>query len=86
MVGQDSVSDVLELMKKQEDLEAMIQAQSERFNALQARRTQVKYRLLILAFYFSQDLIPILANQIQKQFRAFYRCNHPHSSVSIHPF
>ncbi|TRY84982.1 hypothetical protein DNTS_028857 [Danionella cerebrum] len=36
----DSVSDVLELMKKQEDLEAMIQAQSERFNALQARRTQ----------------------------------------------
>ncbi|XP_026142105.1 spectrin beta chain, non-erythrocytic 5 isoform X1 [Carassius auratus] len=36
----DSVSDVLELMKKQEDLEAMIQAQSERFNALQARRIQ----------------------------------------------
>ncbi|XP_068070705.2 spectrin beta chain, non-erythrocytic 5 isoform X1 [Danio rerio] len=36
----ESVSDVLDLMKKQEDLEAMIQAQSERFNALQARRTQ----------------------------------------------
>nr|XP_055027307.1 spectrin beta chain, non-erythrocytic 5 [Misgurnus anguillicaudatus] len=36
----ESVSDVLELMKKQEDLEAMIQAQSERFNALQARKTQ----------------------------------------------
>ncbi|XP_050989413.1 spectrin beta chain, non-erythrocytic 5 isoform X1 [Labeo rohita] len=36
----DSVSDVLELMKKQEDLEAMIQAQSERFNALQARKIQ----------------------------------------------
>lgn len=57
MCGQDSVSDVLELMKKQEDLEAMIQAQSERFNALQDRRTQVKngkYRLLILAFCFSQ--------------------------------
>lgn len=29
-------------MKKQEDLEAMIQAQSERFNALQARKIQVK--------------------------------------------
>lgn len=85
MVGQDSVSDVLELMKKQEDLEAMIQAQSERFNALQARRTQVKYRFLILAFYFSQYLIPFLAdeilpvnlthlsNQIQKQFHAFLK-------------
>uniref|UniRef100_A0A672QKD3 Spectrin, beta, non-erythrocytic 5 n=1 Tax=Sinocyclocheilus grahami TaxID=75366 RepID=A0A672QKD3_SINGR len=34
----DSVSDVLELMKKQEDLEAMIQAQSERFNALQREK------------------------------------------------
>lgn len=38
---QDSVSDVKELLKKQEDLEAMIQAQSERFLALQKKRTQV---------------------------------------------
>lgn len=36
----DSVSDVLELMKKQEDLEAMIQAQSERFNILHERKAQ----------------------------------------------
>ncbi|KAK3538029.1 hypothetical protein QTP70_027382 [Hemibagrus guttatus] len=36
----DSVSDVLELMKKQEDLEAMIQAQSDRFNTLHNRKTQ----------------------------------------------
>ncbi|XP_072545910.1 spectrin beta chain, non-erythrocytic 5 [Salminus brasiliensis] len=36
----DSVSDVLELMKKQEDLEAMIQAQSERFNILHKRKMQ----------------------------------------------
>ncbi|XP_010891275.2 spectrin beta chain, non-erythrocytic 5 isoform X2 [Esox lucius] len=36
----DSVSDVLELMKKQEDLEAMIQAQSERFNTLKKKKTQ----------------------------------------------
>ncbi|KAA0711222.1 Spectrin beta chain, non-erythrocytic 5 [Triplophysa tibetana] len=41
----DSVSDVLELMKKQEDLEAMIQAQSERFNALQARKIQREHKL-----------------------------------------
>ncbi|KAJ7990930.1 hypothetical protein DPEC_G00291990 [Dallia pectoralis] len=36
----DSVSDVQELMKKQEDLEAMIQAQSDRFHALQKKKTQ----------------------------------------------
>ncbi|KAL0969732.1 hypothetical protein UPYG_G00231540 [Umbra pygmaea] len=36
----ESVSDVLELMKKQEDLEAMIQAQSDRFNALQKKKAQ----------------------------------------------
>ncbi|KAK1793411.1 hypothetical protein P4O66_011796, partial [Electrophorus voltai] len=36
----DSVSDVLELMKKQEDLEAMIVAQSERFNTLYEKKTQ----------------------------------------------
>ncbi|XP_052001180.1 spectrin beta chain, non-erythrocytic 5 [Xyrauchen texanus] len=41
----DSVSDVLELMKKQEDLEAMIQAQSERFNSLQARRIQRQQKM-----------------------------------------
>lgn len=41
-VFQDSVSDVLELMKKQEDLEAMIQAQSDRFNTLHNRKTWVK--------------------------------------------
>lgn len=41
-VFQDTVSDVLELMKKQEDLEAMIQAQSDRFNTLHKRKTQVK--------------------------------------------
>lgn len=39
---QDSVSDVLELLKKQEDLEAMIQAQSDRFNTLHNRKSQVK--------------------------------------------
>lgn len=38
---QDSVSDVMELLKRQEDLEAMIQAQSERFVALQEKKTQV---------------------------------------------
>ncbi|AWP15961.1 putative spectrin beta chain non-erythrocytic 5 [Scophthalmus maximus] len=36
----DSVSDVMELLKRQEDLEAMIQAQSERFIALQEKKTQ----------------------------------------------
>lgn len=38
---QDSVSDVMELLKRQEDLEAMIQAQGERFVALQKKKTQV---------------------------------------------
>lgn len=38
---QDSVSDVMELLKRQEDLEAMIQAQSDRFIALQKKKTQV---------------------------------------------
>ncbi|TSW08341.1 Spectrin alpha chain [Bagarius yarrelli] len=42
MIEKDSVSDVLELMKKQEDLEAMIQAQSDRFNTLHTGKTQVK--------------------------------------------
>uniref|UniRef100_I3J096 Spectrin, beta, non-erythrocytic 5 n=1 Tax=Oreochromis niloticus TaxID=8128 RepID=I3J096_ORENI len=37
----DSVSDVMELLKRQEDLEAMIQAQSDRFIALQKKKTQV---------------------------------------------
>ncbi|XP_049319614.1 spectrin beta chain, non-erythrocytic 5 isoform X1 [Astyanax mexicanus] len=41
----DSVSDVLELMKKQEDLEAMIQAQSERFNILHERKAQREHRM-----------------------------------------
>ncbi|XP_069573815.1 spectrin beta chain, non-erythrocytic 5 [Brachyistius frenatus] len=41
----DSVSDVLELLKRQEDLEAMIQAQSERFIALQKKKTQREKRL-----------------------------------------
>ncbi|KAG7328102.1 hypothetical protein KOW79_008046 [Hemibagrus wyckioides] len=41
----DSVSDVLELMKKQEDLEAMIQAQSDRFNTLHNRKTEKEQRL-----------------------------------------
>uniref|UniRef100_A0A3B4ZEI6 Spectrin, beta, non-erythrocytic 5 n=1 Tax=Stegastes partitus TaxID=144197 RepID=A0A3B4ZEI6_9TELE len=35
----DSVSDVMELLKRQEDLEAMIQTQSERFIALQKKKT-----------------------------------------------
>ena len=38
---QDSVSDVMELLKRQEDLEAMILAQSDRFLALQKKKTQV---------------------------------------------
>lgn len=38
------MSDVLELMKKQEDLEAMIQAQSDRFSTLQKKKTQVSER------------------------------------------
>uniref|UniRef100_G3N8Q4 Spectrin, beta, non-erythrocytic 5 n=1 Tax=Gasterosteus aculeatus TaxID=69293 RepID=G3N8Q4_GASAC len=37
----DSVSDVVELLKRQEDLEAMIQAQNDRFIALQKKKTQV---------------------------------------------
>ncbi|CAK6979040.1 spectrin beta chain%2C non-erythrocytic 5 [Scomber scombrus] len=41
----DSVSDVMELLKRQEDLEAMIQAQSERFIALQKKKTQREQRL-----------------------------------------
>ncbi|XP_068593345.1 spectrin beta chain, non-erythrocytic 5 [Cebidichthys violaceus] len=41
----DSVSDVLELLKRQEDLEAMIQAQSDRFIALQKKKTQREKRL-----------------------------------------
>ncbi|KAK1893841.1 Spectrin beta chain non-erythrocytic 5 [Dissostichus eleginoides] len=41
----DSVSDVMELLKRQEDLEAMIQAQSERFIALQKKKTQREKRL-----------------------------------------
>ncbi|XP_076156260.1 spectrin beta chain, non-erythrocytic 5 [Alosa pseudoharengus] len=41
----DSVSDVLELLKKQEDLEAMIEAQNERFNALKERKLQIELRI-----------------------------------------
>ncbi|XP_060938197.1 spectrin beta chain, non-erythrocytic 2 [Limanda limanda] len=41
----DSVSDVLELLKRQEDLEAMILAQSDRFLALQKKKTQREKRL-----------------------------------------
>ncbi|XP_029317025.1 LOW QUALITY PROTEIN: spectrin beta chain, non-erythrocytic 5 [Cottoperca gobio] len=41
----DSVSDVMELLKRQEDLEAMIQAQSDRFIALQKKKTQREERL-----------------------------------------
>ncbi|XP_034530593.1 spectrin beta chain, non-erythrocytic 1 [Notolabrus celidotus] len=41
----DSVSDVMELLKRQEDLEAMIQAQSDRFIALQKKKTQRERRL-----------------------------------------
>ncbi|XP_066510159.1 spectrin beta chain, non-erythrocytic 5 [Hoplias malabaricus] len=41
----DSLSDVLELMKKQEDLEAMIQAQTERFNTLHKRKSQKEQRM-----------------------------------------
>ncbi|KAI4796002.1 hypothetical protein KUCAC02_029507, partial [Chaenocephalus aceratus] len=45
MAELDSVSDVMELLKRQEDLEAMIQAQSERFSALQKKKTQREKRL-----------------------------------------
>ncbi|XP_026156546.1 spectrin beta chain, non-erythrocytic 5 isoform X2 [Mastacembelus armatus] len=41
----DSVTDVMELLKRQEDLEAMIQAQSDRFIALQKKKTQREKRL-----------------------------------------
>ncbi|XP_062252883.1 spectrin beta chain, non-erythrocytic 5 [Platichthys flesus] len=41
----DSVSDVMELLKRQEDLEAMILAQSDRFLALQKKKTQREKRL-----------------------------------------
>ncbi|XP_067336707.1 spectrin beta chain, non-erythrocytic 5 isoform X2 [Channa argus] len=41
----DSLSDVLELLKRQEDLEAMIQAQNDRFIALQQKKTQREKRL-----------------------------------------
>ncbi|KAK2878694.1 hypothetical protein Q8A67_019485 [Cirrhinus molitorella] len=51
----DSVSDVLELMKKQEDLEAMIQAQSERFNALQARKIQRERKIKEIQNWDSTD-------------------------------
>ncbi|KAM9341571.1 spectrin beta chain, non-erythrocytic 5 [Symphorus nematophorus] len=44
----DSVSDVMELLKRQEDLEAMIQAQSDRFVALQKKKTQRERRLGLL--------------------------------------
>ncbi|XP_040917192.1 spectrin beta chain, non-erythrocytic 2 [Toxotes jaculatrix] len=43
----DSVSDVMELLKRQEDLEAMIQAQSDRFTALQQKKTQREKRLCL---------------------------------------
>ncbi|XP_043119308.1 spectrin beta chain, non-erythrocytic 5 isoform X2 [Puntigrus tetrazona] len=52
----DSVSDVLELMKKQEDLEAMIQAQSERFNALQARKIQREKKIKEIQSGGSRDM------------------------------
>uniref|UniRef100_A0A3P8T408 Spectrin, beta, non-erythrocytic 5 n=1 Tax=Amphiprion percula TaxID=161767 RepID=A0A3P8T408_AMPPE len=41
----DSVSDVMELLKRQEDLEAMIQTQGEKFVALQKKKTQREKRL-----------------------------------------
>ncbi|XP_068195162.1 spectrin beta chain, non-erythrocytic 5 isoform X2 [Antennarius striatus] len=41
----DSVSDVMELLKRQEDLEALIQAQTDRFMALQKKKTQREKRL-----------------------------------------
>ncbi|XP_056867453.1 spectrin beta chain, non-erythrocytic 5 isoform X2 [Takifugu flavidus] len=48
----ESVSDVLELLKRQEDLEAMIQAQTDRFNTLQKRKTKREERLDL---YKTQD-------------------------------
>ena len=41
------MSDVLELLKKQEDLEAMIEAQNERFNALNEKKMQVRKNSLL---------------------------------------
>ncbi|XP_068608001.1 spectrin beta chain, non-erythrocytic 5 [Brachionichthys hirsutus] len=41
----ESVSDVMELLKRQEDLEAMIQAQTDRFITLQKKTTQREKRL-----------------------------------------
>ncbi|KAM7403778.1 hypothetical protein PAMA_004285 [Pampus argenteus] len=41
----DTLSDVMELLKRQEDMEAMIQAQSDRFIALQDKKTQRENRL-----------------------------------------
>lgn len=35
------MSDVMELLKRQEDLETMIQAQSDRFLLLQKKKTEV---------------------------------------------
>ncbi|KAJ8289416.1 hypothetical protein GJAV_G00001060 [Gymnothorax javanicus] len=40
------VQDVLELMKKQEDMESTLQAQEERFSALEERRTRREEQLL----------------------------------------
>ncbi|XP_015205968.2 spectrin beta chain, non-erythrocytic 5 isoform X1 [Lepisosteus oculatus] len=41
----DSVPDVLELMKRQEDLETMLTAQEERFKQLEEKRTKKEQRL-----------------------------------------
>ncbi|KAG5855882.1 hypothetical protein ANANG_G00001630 [Anguilla anguilla] len=41
----DCVQDVQELMKRQEDMESTLQAQEERFNALQERKTRREQRL-----------------------------------------
>nr|XP_057947283.1 spectrin beta chain, non-erythrocytic 5-like isoform X2 [Doryrhamphus excisus] len=43
----DSLSDVVDLLKRQEDMEAMIQAQSERFDALNKKTTQRERRLAL---------------------------------------
>ncbi|XP_028993920.1 spectrin beta chain, non-erythrocytic 1 isoform X2 [Betta splendens] len=43
----ESVSDVMELLKRQEDVEAMIQAQSERFTALEKKTTQREERVAL---------------------------------------
>ncbi|KAM9777958.1 spectrin beta chain, non-erythrocytic 5 [Neosynchiropus ocellatus] len=54
----DSVSDVLELLKRQEDVEAMIEAQSERFLVLQKKRTQREKRLGLLGHEDTPDRHP----------------------------